>query len=1608
MPSNPAINPFNYNIDNFDSGILGPISDTNFRTYLFTHNLPVANSVINGILGGNPWQDRGTEYDVSQSSPNIVDVPNLQDVAQTPSLYNNLTNPRQVNLTNNLQNLNPEVQNTLGLSTPIQAGLGQDATTLFNTNTANIDLPSPEDISDTPSVYNNFTSPRQDSFDKNPTFVELATWYPSLIPAINQAGSSKNTSYGVPQTLKIGFAGNVESWVSPGGAVSTVSELRDTQLFSPANNKWGPNEMISYSYKVDEVVNPNTGLIQYSTAVQGDFRDQLLTRSLGVGVIPFSTIGSGINFKPDGQNISELDKIARKQRGVELLNRIKLNFTDNTVGALNTSPFNLLAGGNLIEQNYSITVPKTGLGKAAQFAADLAGFNLPTSIIPTDEVGNLFGLYNIDNTSPDITGILDYTGSGQKSLLYNALYINKYGPTLNANPPTTSLGQITKEKLGAGQAPNTQNYLTQTSTTTENTGQRKDSLINDINQKVKNVLNKSKENAESLRSSVFDDTSAAEWGSDKYGSFYGRYEPLESVGFDLADGAGFNEGGGELNYSDKDVILTTYNGTPVEQGRDITIGVTDERFDWRSKNNNQFKKGLLKYTQELVNKSNLGSAAGYIGYFDSDGNTGALVNGAHQTGVKSPKSKPTNPSKGNVARNYNFTDNSGGEYYCRSWSSRRKYHTWDNLVRSDGNWWRKQSTNTDMTMNWGYDKTTGRPLGTPKIAWDKNDFERVKNIVNGSKIKSAVIPYMLSIENLAWKDAPQHNSLPECEKGPNGGRIMWFPPYDINFTDSSSVSWDTTSFIGRGENLYTYNHTERSGTLDFSIVVDHPAALNQLKDRFKNSIMDEAYNSFFAGCDNETLKQIFGDLLEDGEDVIIEEYTEPEINITSTDPENPPFNNIKIYFENARRVPDNTSIKERRQLIGRKVDLDKYEVTVPSLVNVNENQWLINSTEYPCGPAGTNSYPYLNKGTKENLEKLARFLTCTGEFKGKEDGKNFKIKVLGYTSPALPSDNYNKTLASDRAINTRDYLLKLMLNYEKNDKPEVYLHGNKDYGTYPTEEELKGSPLRWFEPIAEPNGKKLKRECQPSDKCLDNSGKPSCCDGNPCDTELKSGSANSKADKQSRFSEIILIKDTELQVSLLKKQIDKEKKIQKERIKQINKERQELANRSADRFITECEYFEQMKRDQPFVYQSLSEKIKYFHPAFHAITPEGFNSRLTFLLQCTRQGPQMMDSEIPSNMVFGRPPVCVLRIGDFYYTKIIIDSVNITYEPLQWDLNPEGIGVQPMIAKVSLGFKFIGGSSLGGPIKQLQNAVSYNFFANTGTYQKAKQLSDETGKRLKLVYGAFLKPSDIDTIFSENDVNLLKAEEKSKEDNKNTANTTALGTETNPIILPEIDITTNTPVNTPTSEVKSTEGDNRPPTPPQPPNGGDDVIIRLLNKDGVEYSNNPNPVSNTFYGVAGSDPNFTLESASQILVNVKKPNGRYYVLQIFDKRKECCADFNPGHLKEPIGPLGIKITPSTGTKVTQKLSGNLQECPKCDVVSSTGTFTKGQITTSISIPYYATPLDPNNNVLSSTNDKYWSGEGVFDIEITYNPGLSPVTNQQQEVILRTQITLPKT
>ena len=151
------------------------------------------------------------------------------------------------------------------------------------------------------------------------------------------------------------------------------------------------------------------------------------------------------------------------------------------------------------------------------------------------------------------------------------------------------------------------------------------------------------------------------------------------------------------------------------------------------------------------------------------------------------------------------------------------------------------------------------------------------------------------------------------------------------------------------------------------------------------------------------------------------------------------------------------------------------------------------------------------------------------------------------------------------------------------------------------------------------------------------------------------------------------------------------------------------------------------------VFDNLKDKLQFFDPAFHSMTPEGLNSRLTFLQQCMRpgesiptiktvNGQSVAQYDVAVNTAFGAPPILILRVGDFFNTKIAPNSLSITYEQL--DINPEGIGVQPMIANISLGFNMLGGAGLKEPVDKLQNALTFNYYANTEMYDERADATD--------------------------------------------------------------------------------------------------------------------------------------------------------------------------------------------------------------------------------------------------------------------------------------------
>jgi hypothetical protein len=1350
----PAINPNNYNIDSFNSQNLGPITVTDFRNYVLTHNLPGVDPNIASL--GYTFYPRGIfSPDLWNPLPFVQDLPDLTSVSFTPSPTNNNTSPRPDNLKQNLWT-------------------------------------------------------RQKPFYGSPT----------------------NEQTFVTTTKSLEDPGSIDNWVEGNGFEVDVTTVRD--MINLSQNEYGPSYIFDYS-SVNEPYEVS-GYQQYPSSAGGDVLGPIIGRTLGFSTTNF------IDFP------SELQTVARERRVEELENRIKLNFVEDTVGKINLDPLSLLAGGSLFTPNYTITRPKSFLGKAAEFTANLAGFNVPTSIIPGSKTTTQLG----SNAFQD--DLLDYTGKGQRDLLYANVYSSKYTPELLTtgfdpeNEDTSKLlGKVGDFFRDLGKQSG-DNYLKISQDTVEENktfAQKVGTFINDLISP-----NAEKSLIPTPETDVNPPNPTVTMGLD------GRYPAVEGLddrsrfnNRDLDSPSYFIEGA-EVEYYPNNTTMrpSLFDSDDPNSSFAHQRPSADALFDWRDRDRTVANRGLIKFTQDMINNAEANGHKGgakYIGRFNSNSNIVQADKDIGGGGVTSVP-KHSNVSMGNLVRD------AEDDYYCRSWSTRNPYQNRYDLIRSDALYRNKFINGMSVLEEGGHVKIAPFTDGRRNA---QGSGENNPWINADPEIKR----HMFSIENLAWADAPEKIGLEPCELGPNGGRIMWFPPYDINFTDNTTVSWDSTVFLGRAEPIYTYNHTERKGTLSFSIITDHPSVLNQMKDKTEKEIY-----KFFAGCGID-ITEFFEEEIEFIERTIEEqqlveaEEEKPEEPITPEKPEPPkpktPPEVYPCYFRNARKSEqDSNGFRVGGQYGGRDIE---EELAVGYELDGNEPH------------SSDKGILNLNEPFRDNIEELIEFLAT-------EEGQNWGVEFIGYTSGAAPK-NYNKVLSIDRATSAlkyvRDRVKEKGLESEVNVScPSGFtLSGGICYGTSitcPSGYTLSGGTCysgsttastitatttastittTTISGVFNPNNFSVGRVgyvCKSGEECLkatedtqlnvddlqiDTVDKPNDLStlgrfiinaqgedsaSSPNDEDAKYGNNDKDFSlaKEDRKVTLVLFPNEEY---IINNQVIKlePKKLEllpvsnstplepiglnpdpivsfnpnpvtsklgtdpiitfeqpkpapspddavlsaytalfgilagtndpiespigedavEEEVKAENEVIESVVKKTVQKLFTECSYFERIKKEDPFIYDTIKDKIKSFHPAFHAITPEGFNSRLTFLHQCTRQGPSIQErAGQAQNMAFGRPPICILRIGDFYYTKIVIDSVNINYEPLQWDLNPEGIGVQPQIAKVDLNFSFIGGSSMEGPIRQLQNAVSFNFFANTAVYNPRRLYNSDNNKYLTL------------------------------------------------------------------------------------------------------------------------------------------------------------------------------------------------------------------------------------------------------------------------------------
>lgn len=672
--------------------------------------------------------------------------------------------------------------------------------------------------------------------------------------------------------------------------------------------------------------------------------------------------------------------------------------------------------------------------------------------------------------------------------------------------------------------------------------------------------------------------------------------------------------------------------------------------------------GLLKYTEQLVNATN-----------------GNMVDITRKAFEKKSKIVGFNGSGLWKAPN-NSLERFANTTGVRQHSVLDQYDRYAKAIRFDGNHVYKENAGNVHSVIY----QSVIPRIHPSFIDDK---------VNNRNL-------MFSIENLAIKVISEEGTLedgtklPLSEVGQFGGRIMWFPPYNIEINETTLAKYDSTVMVGRGEPIYSYQNSERSANINFTLLIDYPPQLKN--STFTKGNKHKEISEFFAfGIDKDTARTNVKTNTKPVDNTILENITGKPLVVDTS--KGGTISNIS--FPN--NVPDEGQINNVFDLMYK----SGYEVDETCLPpeGINGTTWGINKTIYSNSSLLDNpAYASPSKFTKvvdtNSISQYDFILdTCPlnqkliDVYNNEINRKNYKIEIVGAASLLYYDANkqavYNKDLGLRRAKATENLIRRrLALLYPNND-------------------------IRIASVTSE-------------------------------------GSAN--ADPSTGLVENILTKDTKLsrnvtisfiydavsetktpQLSATEKEVSKSVSEKNTRITEENNKK--LDNNS---YIFSTRETSGIDTKLLNGFDAISNN--YYVPVFHSQTPEDFHRRLVFLQQCMRQGGAQYKSSPDGvksikNSVFGRQPVCIIRIADFMFTKVIIENLNIDYSETSWDMNPEGFGLQPMIAKVTLQVKIIGGQSLQGPINALQNAISYNYYANstfsnTGIYATPyKAMVDEYG-----------------------------------------------------------------------------------------------------------------------------------------------------------------------------------------------------------------------------------------------------------------------------------------
>jgi hypothetical protein len=1182
----------------------------------------------------------------------------------------------------------------------------------------------------------------------------------------------------------------IQSNIDPG----TVDDNRkDTLTRIQNNNTFRPSE---YIIREDLDVLPiirNLGLYPYFPTNSPNYNL--------VGIMGSSSYDTESELFKFAANTIKNDRqgpvLSRIQRNLETATTGRIRLLDALDG--NTATLsNILTGKEpLVESNNRITVAKTLPGKAIDFLQTLSGTQLPFSEIPGDyltnplnptpnfrpeaktavggliqditgAIGSLIGIQRRPKPSRKPSDLfIEYMGEGQKQRLFDGLTFNTYAP----NYTTTARSQNSSKIF---------------------------SFIDKVAQGVKNILGTE---APAGKAYIGDDR-----GNDvkrAMSDFNDR--PVKSPYY--------------LSVMFDEVAANLFNNPTktrtISQGGNIGGNLT-----WYSSNsqnklgkdNSEFDSERSKFEESLSTKygfredSILGLTQEILNSMPKDGSRFDHIGNVIDQTSRAFKDGNIQISRGSAVKYLDGKGEDAGVEYCRVWTKDRSYMNYSDVMPLHGEpldrkFYKRSSRPYRRTNIRKFDSSVMSDtwnLNMGPMSNGNKDFAGSTNIVDGypfGRDKDGkgfyAKKYMFSIENLAWKTSTLQGftvlDLPYCERGPNGGRVMWFPPYDLKVSEQNNARWESNTFLGRPEPIYTYQNTERSGQVSFKVIVDHPSILNLLtREHFKgmsDEAADDYINSFFAGCkdiDFYSLIRTYTTL--DGSDVdLIKQYLDeggpvteipkfklaiPETEKTAPggeDPAKPPqskpikldinlkFPNdfpkktggdeyisgqsYKSFYDSLISAKDTSKTNlgnDIRFIYNRNTSKDKKDLELLGYKNLASS----GETESAVTRQGEilmESYSKLTTGYTDFNTKLD---ILKSDISGKTV-EDVKIYILSSTS-AVADNNYNFKLSLRRTHAILQEIISKISNDPTVGKATLdkkwKLDASKIQSAKGQEKASKDIEFNYRDLGYERDGK-LTISTTSAGEFIANEAHQDChtADFNYVDLRINSPIAFGCRQTYVKMEYEQLPKPEEPKIEKPKTtdipgEPPKTKLIQDGTIdvtRRAKKPPIDVMKRIIMKTLSECHYFKKLEEDSPLAFSSLREKLRYFHPAFHSMTPEGLNARLTFLQQCIRPGDTIPlkgiadDTDLNArNTSFGPPPICVLRIGDFYHSKIIIRDVNITFDDGVWDLNPEGIGVQPMIANVSLQVNFIGGQGLEKPVERLQNALSSNFYANTEMYDE--------------------------------------------------------------------------------------------------------------------------------------------------------------------------------------------------------------------------------------------------------------------------------------------------